>query len=373
MSGTAGAGWRLAEVAAALGAGCEGAGDLIVTGAAEPATAGPDDLAIALSPAWAEALGRGRARAALLWAGADWRALRLQGAILVPRGRLAMAHLTRFMDPGPGFAPGIHPSAVVEGGGEVPPDAAIGAFSVIGAGARIGAGVRIGPQVTVAPGAVIGAGCLIHAGCRIGPRVAIGARTILHPGAVIGADGFSFVTAEPSRAEIARARLGAGPDMPAPEDARWHRIHSLGGVEIGEDVEIGANSCVDAGTIRPTRIGRGTRIDNLSQVGHNVVIGEDCLFAAQAAIAGSTVIGNRVVAGGKCGIADNLTLGDDVVLGGATIVLANVPAGRVMMGYPAMPMAAQIESYKALRRLPRILRRIAGAADRSVSKSGGTD
>ena len=141
-----------------------------------------------------------------------------------------------------------------------------------------------------------------------------------------------------------------------PDDPRWHRIHSLGGVEIGDEVEVGANSCVDAGTIRATRVGEGTKIDSLVQVGHNVVVGAHCLLCAQAGVAGSTVIGDRVVVGGKAGVADNLKVGHDVVLGGGTIVLSNVPAGRVMMGYPAVKMQSHIEGYKALRRLPRLIR-----------------
>lgn len=360
--------WRLDQVAAALNAECVGDGSLVVTGAAEPAAAGPDDLALATAPHWAGALAQGRARAALLWPGADWRALGLQGAILAPRGRLAMARLTQIMDPGPGIAPGVHPSAVI--GADLPADVAVGPLTVIGEGARIGAGSRIGPQVTIAAGAVIGPNALILAGVRIGPRVVIGANAILQPGAVIGGDGFSFVTETPAHVEIARKTLGEGA-MPAPADPRWHRIHSLGGVEIGDDVEIGANATVDSGTIRPTRIGSGTKIDNLCQIGHNVVTGEHCLFAAQAAVAGSTVIGNRVVAGGKSGIADNLRIGDDVVLGGGTIVLSNVPAGRVMLGYPAMPMPVHVAAYKALRRLPRLLGRLSG--DKAVSNVTETD
>jgi UDP-3-O-[3-hydroxymyristoyl] glucosamine N-acyltransferase len=175
---------------------------------------------------------------------------------------------------------------------------------------------------------------------------------------VIGGDGFSFVTAEPSNVEKARETLGEAA-MQAPDDPTWHRIHSLGGVVVGDDVEVGANSCIDAGTIRPTRVGNGTKIDSLVQVGHNVIVGAHCLLCAQAGVAGSTAIGDRVVVGGKAGIADNLKVGDDVVLGGGSVVLSNVPAGRVMMGYPATKMQVHIDSYKALRRLPRLLRELA--------------
>ena len=222
----------------------------------------------------------------------------------------------------------------------------------------IGAGTWIADQVSIAPGVVIGAGCRIYAGVRLQAGVRLGDRVILQPNVVIGGDGFSFVTAEPSNVEIARETLGDAA-LQAPDDPTWHRIHSLGGVLIGDDVEIGASSTVDAGTIRATQVGQGTKVDNLVQIGHNVIVGAHCLLCAQAGVAGSTVIGDRVVVGGKAGIADNLKIGNDVVLGGGSVVLSHVPAGRVMMGYPATKMQLHIDSYKALRRLPRLLRDIA--------------
>lgn len=362
--------WQVSEVAAALGAAFEGDGTLTVARAAEPAAAGPEDLALATSPAWGAALSQGRARAALVWPGADWRSLGLKAAIVAPRGRLAMARLTQLMDPGPGLSPGISPKAEIAADAVIGAGVSIGAFAVIGAGAVIGEGTRIADQVSIAPGARIGARGLILSGVRIGPRVTIGDRVILQPNAVIGGDGFSFVTESAAHVEVARKTLGEG-DWTSGDDPTWHRIHSLGGVTLGDDVEVGASATIDSGTIRPTQVGDGTKIDNLCQIGHNAVIGRHCLFAAQSAVAGSTVVGDRVVAGGKAGIADNLRIGDDVVLAGGSIVLSNVPAGRVVMGYPAMPMTAHVESYKALRRLPRILRRLAG--DKAVSNTGQTD
>ncbi|EPX86185.1 UDP-3-O-[3-hydroxymyristoyl] glucosamine N-acyltransferase [Rubellimicrobium thermophilum DSM 16684] len=344
----------IARIAEALGARAEGDLSLSVRGAAEPGSASPDELAIAIAPDWAGDLARGRARAALLWPEADWQALGLDAAIFVPRGRLAMARLTALLDE-PALPPGIHPSAVIDPGAELAEDVAIGAFTVVGAGAVIGPGTRIGPHVTIAPGVRIGAGGQIHAGVRIGRRVTIGRSVIIHPNAVIGADGFSFVTAAPSHVELARSRMAEG-EIPALEDPTWHRIHSLGGVEIGDDVEIGAGSTVDAGTIRPTRIGDGTKIDNLVMVAHNVVVGRHCLLCGQSGVAGSSVLGDRVVLGGKAGVGDNLVVGDDVVITGASAIHSNVPRGRVMMGNPATRIDLHVESYKALRRLPRLLR-----------------
>ncbi|WP_411892054.1 UDP-3-O-(3-hydroxymyristoyl)glucosamine N-acyltransferase [Yoonia sp. SDW83-1] len=344
----------IADIAAALGAEAFGAVDLLVDGAAEPGSAGPDDLALAMTPAYGDALAKGQARAAVVWPEADWQALGLEAAILAPRARLAMAGLTRMLDrklPGEG----ISKHALIDPAAGIGTDVVIGPFAVIGADAVIGDGCWIGDQVSIASGVTIGRDCVIHPGVRLQRDVRIGDRAILHPNVTIGGDGFSFVTAEPSNVELARETLGDA-TMPAPADPTWHRIHSLGGVEIGDDVEIGANATVDAGTIRATRIGQGTKIDNLVQVGHNVIVGDHCLLCAQAGVAGSTVVGDRVVVGGKAGIADNLKVGDDVVLGGGSVVLSNVPAGRVMMGYPATKMQTHVDSYKALRRLPRVLK-----------------
>jgi UDP-3-O-[3-hydroxymyristoyl] glucosamine N-acyltransferase len=343
-------------LARALGARADGDLSLPIRGAAEPAAAGPEDLAVALAPGWAAALGRGRARAALLWPEADRQALGLEAAIYAPRGRLAMARLTQILDRDE-TEPGIHPTAVVHPAARLADDVAVGPLAVIGAGAEIGAGCRIGPQATLAPGVRLGAGSVVGAGVRIGRRVRIGPRAILQPNAVVGADGFSFVTATPAHVEVARRSLGRGPVI-VPEDPTWHRIHSLGGVEIGADVEIGAGTAIDSGTLRPTRIGDGTKIDNLVQVAHNVVIGRHCLLCGQSGIAGSSVLGERVVLGGQSGVADNLSLGDDVVVAGGAGVLSDVPAGRVVMGTPAIRMDAHLESYKALRRLPRLLARL---------------
>ncbi len=170
----------------------------------------------------------------------------------------------------------------------------------------------------------IGADALIHSGARIGRAVRIGARFIAQPGAVIGADGFSFVTPEKSRAEAARETMGDAGDAQAQS---WTRIHSLGSVMLGDDIEVGANSCIDAGTIRPTRIGDGTKIDNQVHVAHNCEVGRDCLFAGQVGIAGSVKIGDNVILGGQVGVVDNIFIGDGVVAGGGTVILVECARG----------------------------------------------
>ncbi|OSP55234.1 UDP-3-O-(3-hydroxymyristoyl)glucosamine N-acyltransferase [Pseudoruegeria sp. SK021] len=361
--------FSLNEIATALGARIEGDGSLRISGASEPASAGAQDLALAMDPKYAARLSEGAARAAILWDGADWKSYGLAAAVFVPRPRYAMAGVTTLLDPGPEIAPGVHPTAYVDPSAVLGEGVAIGPNAVIGARVRLGKGVRIGPLTSVAEDAVLGDAVLLYAGVRVGARVRLGNRVILQPGAVIGADGFSFVTPEKSRVEGVRESLGAEKANLAQS---WTRIHSLGTVEIGDDVEIGANSTVDRGTIRATTIGRGTKLDNLVQIGHNVQIGEDCLLCGLVGVAGSTRIGNRVVLAGQCGVNDNIFIGDDVVAGGGTKIFTNAPAGRVLLGYPAVKMATHIESYKALRRLPRLFREVA-ALQKAVLKGDQTN
>lgn len=357
------------EIALAIGAEAVGDLDLTVTHAAEPATAGPDALALAMDPKYAPGLAQGKARVAMLWPGADWQGLGLRAAIFAPRGRLAMAGLSALLDPGPQIAPGIHPMTVIDPTAEIGAGAAIGPFVTIGAGVRLGARARIASHVSVAEGAQIGDDALICQGARIGARVKIGDRFICQPGAVIGADGFSFVTPEKSGVEEIRQTLGQREDIRAQS---WSRIHSLGAVRIGDDVEIGANSTIDRGTIRDTAIGSGTKLDNLVHVGHNVQVGRDCLLCGQVGVAGSSRIGDRVVLAGQCGVNDNIFVGDDVIAGGGTKIFTNAPAGRVLLGYPAVRMESHIEIQKALRRLPRLAARVA-EIEKVISPSSNGD
>ena len=345
----------IAEIAAAIGAEAEGDLSLVVTGAAEPSAALPGQIALAMNPRYAAGIAQGQARAAVLWPGADWRAMGLRAAIFAPRGRLAMAGITRTLDAGPGIAAGIHPMTMIDPSAQIGEDAAIGPFVTVGAGAVIGPRARIASHVSIGDGARIGADALILAGARIGARVTIGNRFICQPGAVIGADGFSFVTPEESGVEEIRQTLGKRSEI---HEQRWTRIHSLGSVTIGDDVEIGANACIDRGTIRDTVIGDGTKLDNLVHIGHNVTVGRDCLLCGQVGIAGSARIGDRVVLAGQCGVNDNIFVGDDVIAGGATKIFTNAPAGRVLLGYPAVKMETQVEMQKALRRLPRLMARL---------------
>ncbi|WP_405111550.1 UDP-3-O-(3-hydroxymyristoyl)glucosamine N-acyltransferase [Phaeobacter sp. BS52] len=343
------------EIAASLQAEAEGDLDLTVLRAAEPQDAGPDDLAMAMAPKYAESLGEGSARVALVWEGADWQAMGLQAAIFAPRPRLAMGGITRLLDPGQGFDTGIHPSAVVDPTAELGEGVCVGPLAVIAAGARIGAGSVIGPQCHIGADVTLGQNAQLRESVSIGARATIGDRFRAQPGARVGGDGFSYVTPEVSGVETARKTMG---DQGESKAQSWLRIHSLGAVDIGDDVELGSNCTIDNGTIRNTVIGSGSKLDNLVHVGHNTRVGRDCLLCGQTGISGSVDIGNNVVLGGQTGVADNLFIGDGVIAGGGTKILSNVPAGRVVMGYPAVKMETHTEMYKGQRRLSRLMRDI---------------
>ncbi|MDB2369065.1 UDP-3-O-(3-hydroxymyristoyl)glucosamine N-acyltransferase [Octadecabacter sp.] len=341
----------LKDIAASLGAETLGDARLSVDRLAEPARARAGDLALAIAPKYAADLKFSKARAAVIWPGAEISDLGLDGAIIAPRGRLVMANLTQILDDGTSSegAAGIHPTAIVHPTADIGAGADIGPFVVIAAHVRIGAGARIASHVSIGQGTTIGTDATLYAGAKIGARVQIGNGFIGHCGAVIGDDGFSFATAGPSNDERARrARPGTCLE---PMDGTWHRIHSLGGVEVGHNVEIGTNATIDAGTIHATRVGNGVKIDNLVMVGHNCIIGDDCLLCGHTGLAGSVTLGARCILGGKTGIADNLTLGRDVVSGGGTIILSDVPDGTFVSGHPAQPTHLHRAGLRALRRL----------------------
>lgn len=231
--------------------------------------------------------------------------------------RLALARLSRRLDPRPPVAaPGVHPAALVDPTALLGRDVAIAAGAVIGARARLGDGVRVGPGTIVGADAVVGAGSELRERVVVADGVRLGARCRVQAGAVLGSDGFGYALG-PAGAE---------------------RIHHLGTVVLGDDVEIGANACVDRGTLGDTAIGDRTKVDNLVQIAHNVRIGHDALVAGQTGIAGSTRLGDRVVVGGAAGIGDHLSVGDDARIAGGAGVTKDVPAGEAWGGYPAQPI-----------------------------------
>lgn len=366
--------FTLAEIAAALGTEVLGRGDIVLTGAAEPSDAGPDQLALAMDPKYADGIAAGQARAALLWDGADWQALGLEGAVTLKRGKTAMPLLTKALDPGMGIAPGIHPSAVIDESAVIGDGAAIAPLAVIGAGVRIGANATIGAHVSVGYGTVIGDDVVLHPGARVAHGCTIGDRFTLQSNAVIGGDGFSYVTLDKESAvEKMRGDMAEGEEATKVEgSAHWARVHSLGGVEIGDDVEVGATSTIDRGTIRATQIGSGTKIDCQVQVGHNAIVGEHVMMCGNVGVSGSAKIGNRVVLGGKVGVSDNIFIGDDVIAGGGTNIYTNVPAGRAVLGSPAVKIETEMAIRRELRRLPRLAQTLRDL-QKTVSKLSDKD
>lgn len=206
----------------------------------------------------------------------------------------------------------------------------VGAFAYVGEGVTLGDNVKIYPQAYVGEGAVIGQDTIIYPGARIYPGCKIGRRCIIHSGAVIGADGFGFAPKE---------------------DGSYHKIPQLGIVNIEDDVEIGANTTVDRATMGATRIGHGTKLDNLIQIAHNVELGHDNVFAAQTGVAGSTKIGNNCVFAGQVGFAGHITVGDRVTVGAQSGIPNDVPSDSRLMGYPAIKSTDFLRQAACLRRL----------------------
>jgi len=281
--------------------------------------------------------------------------------ILVSRPRLALAKLTALFEVPVKINPGIHKTAVVEKGAKLGKNVAVGAFVFVGKDAAIGDGSVIHPHCTIGEGVRIGEGALIHAGVRIGAGTKIGARAIIHFNASIGADGFSFVT--PQTGSVEAAKASGGTSVTASNTALI-RIASLAPVIIGDDVEIGANSCIDRGTISSTRIGNGTKIDNQVQIGHNVQIGDNCMLCGRVGIAGSVTIGNRVVLGGAAGVADHVVIGDDVIAMAMAGIGSNIPSRTIVGGCPAVPRDKLAETHFGIARLKQFFNKIDGLAAR---------
>lgn len=253
--------------------------------------------------------------------------------------RLALARLSRRLDARPPVAAvGVHERATVDPGARLGARVAIGPHAVVADGAVLGDDVIVGPGSSVGAGAHIGAGTVLHARVVVSDGVRIGERCRLQAGCVIGSDGFGFA-AGPRGAE---------------------RIHHLGTVVIGDDVEIGANACVDRATLGATVIGDRSKLDNLVQIAHNVRLGTDVLIAGHVGIAGSTTVGDRVVFGGASGVADHVEIGDDVRIAGGAGVTKSVPAGETWGGYPAQPVARWVRERYLVGRLEAIWAHVKG-------------
>ena len=342
----------LDEVGAALGATVVGDGGFVVRGVEHPALAEADDrLALAMDDGSFKALAATRARAAIVVEAKEIDLDRFAGGLVVKRSRLALAQLLALFPRPAHIAAGIHPSAAIDPGAEIGEGVSIGPFVSIGPGARIGDGCRIHSHVAIGADVSVGPRTRLHMGVRIGDRCVVGADCVLQPNAALGGDGFGFVTPEMGSVEAAR-KTG---EVSA-TNVEIVRINSIGNVVVGDNVEIGAGTCIDRGTLGPTRIGTGTKIDNLVQIGHNVTVGENCLIAGNVGIAGSTKIGSRVVIAGGSGIGDHLTVGDDVIILGMSGVARSIPSQEIWGGIPAAPKDEKKIELFNIARLPRLTR-----------------
>ena len=253
--------------------------------------------------------------------------------IKVSNADLAMSQvLEMFAPPTPVFSVAIHPTAVVDASAKIGLGTNIGAGAYIGPNVIIGDNVLIYPNVTILDESTIGNQTTIWSGAVIRERCHIGSHCIIHPNATIGADGFGF-RPDPERGLV--------------------KIPQIGNVIIGNGVEIGANSCVDRGKFSSTIVGDGCKIDNLVQIGHNSKLGKFCIMAGNSGLAGSVTLGNGVIIGGSASIKDHTVIGDGAIVGAGSGVTGDIPAGKTMLGYPAVEARDALKQWAILKRLVR--------------------
>lgn len=326
---------KLSALAAAIGAEVVGAGDVEVSRVAEPDRAGPGALVMVRDAGALDQAERGGASALLLPAELP------SGRLPVLRAadlRLAFARAISVLHPAPVPPAGIHPTAVVGAQAALGREVALGPYAVIGESCTIGDGVVVHAGCVLGRGVVVGEGSVLYPrvtvydGCRVGSRV------ILHSGVVVGGDGFGY----------------------ARDGVRYVKIPHVGTVVIEDDVEVGANTTIDRATLGETRIGAGTKIDNLVQIAHNVTIGPRTIIVAQVGIAGSAVIGADVTLAGHAGVGDHITVGDGATVLAKAMVSRDVPPGSVVSGQPARPHKEQLKLQAALARVPDLLERRGG-------------
>jgi UDP-3-O-[3-hydroxymyristoyl] glucosamine N-acyltransferase len=330
---------RLGELAALLGGELIGDAALEVQRIAPLESAGRDGIAFLSNPRYQQQLAASHAACVIVAPALRDVAAARGAAIVCADPYLAFAKLTQWWAAQSRPAPvvGVHASAVVEEGVQIGAGASVGALAFIGRGAVIGAGAVVSAQAHVGEGAFVGSGTLLKPRSMLGDACRIGARGIVHGGVVIGADGFGF----------------------APSEGRWEKIEQLGAVVIGDDVEIGANTCIDRGALEDTVVGDGVKLDNLVQIGHNVRIGAHCAFAGCVGVAGSAKIGKHCTAGGGAIILGHLELVDHVHISAATVVTRSIlKAGQYSGVFPFDDNAAWEKNAATLRQLHSLRDRI---------------
>jgi UDP-3-O-[3-hydroxymyristoyl] glucosamine N-acyltransferase len=340
---------KLGDLAAQLGCEVDGDETVDIARVATIEEAGPGDLTFLANTKYGVALKSTRASAVIVTpdvSGAPCAMVRTTNPYLT------FARAVRLLNPAPRPAPGIHPTSIVAGDAIVEADVYIGPYVVVGAGARIGARSIVHAHAVIGAEASLGADCLLHARVSIRDRVVVGARCVIQDGAVIGSDGFGFAHRP---------------------DGTHEKIPQVATVVIEDDVEVGANTTIDRPAVGETRIGRGTKIDNLVQIAHGVSVGTNALIAAQVGIAGSSRVGNDVMLGGQVGVTGHVTVGDRVKAAAKTGVTGNVPADAFITGYPHMDNLEWRKSYAVFKRLPEMRKQLAELERRLAELEGTPD
>lgn len=338
-------GFTAGEIAEKLQGQVIGDASVILTGFAPASTARAGDLTFAENSTYLARAEQTPASAILVdgECSSDKKVI-----VRVANARIAFARALELFFPEPQIIPGIHPTAVVDGTAEVDASAHIGPHCVIGSQ------VRIGPRVVLQGGNHLGEQCQLAEGAHLFPnvilyaRTQIGRRVRIHAGTVIGSDGFGYVF----------------------DQGAHRKVPQTGHVIVHDDVEIGANVTIDRGTLGPTVIGKGSKIDNLVMIGHNVILGENCLLIAQVGVAGSTKLGNFVILAGQVGLAGHLKIGDRVTVAAQSGVMNDIGEGEKWMGSPARPDRQMKRQLVASHQLPEFIRRVQELERRVAALSG---
>jgi UDP-3-O-[3-hydroxymyristoyl] glucosamine N-acyltransferase len=342
-----GASYTLGRLAEALGATLVGDPSRVISGVAPLDKAGPEHVSFLVNPRYLRAAGESTAGAVMVGPGVEGLP---QALLRVDSVHTALIPLLRLFHPEVPVRPGVHPTAIVAADARIDPSASVGACAVVEGGAVIGARSTVSALCFVGAGAVLADDVVLHPRSVVSHGVSVGNRVVVHSGAVLGADGFGYAF-----------------------DGRAHRkIPQVGGLRVEDDVEIGANTTIDRATLGDTLIRRGSKIDNLVQVGHNCEVGEDVILVAQVGVSGSCTIGDRAVLAGQVGIADHVTVAAGAIVTAQSGVPSDIPTGGVWSGTPCRPSMETRRIWAAETLLPELLRKVRALEKRVRELEGHT-
>jgi UDP-3-O-[3-hydroxymyristoyl] glucosamine N-acyltransferase len=342
--------WTLSELAREVQGEVDGDGTIEISGIAGIREAGEGEITFLSNPKYLSSLEKTRASAVILSPETPSKI----PAIRCRNPYLAFARTVALLLKKPYQSSGVSPDLVQGEGCQLGSDLSIHPRVVLGKNVRIGDRVTLFPGVVIGDSSIVGDDSLLYSGVSVRENVQIGKRVIINCGAVIGSDGFGF----------------------APDGESYFKILQTGGVIVGDDVEIGANTTIDRGAMGDTSIGEGTKIDNLVQIAHNVVIGTNCIIVSKSGISGSTIVGDNVTLAGKAAVAGHLKIGDHVTVGGFSGVTKNIPSGKVVAGFPAIDHREWLKAAVSFEHLPRLrkeLKRLQAQVDRLEKRTGGKE